>query len=109
KISKFCKEELQNKNNKTLHSSMRAFVLEVGNSEKVYQGIKKYYNKYQYFLEKQKRGFIVFPESFNKLDDDCCKDESVFTKYVEYIEKEDQLSKSYRELLSYIFDINIRL
>ncbi|MDR0288892.1 MAG: hypothetical protein LBH78_02480 [Rickettsiales bacterium] len=64
KISKFGKEELQNKDNQALKCSMRAFVLEVEKSEKVHSCIKKYYNEHKEFLEKQERSLNIFFEAF---------------------------------------------
>ncbi|XP_065556502.1 uncharacterized protein LOC136024893 isoform X1 [Artemia franciscana] len=41
--------------------------------------------------------------------DKCCKDQAILKEYNDYIQEKDLLSGSYRELLAYIFDINIRL
>ncbi|UXX39938.1 hypothetical protein [Wolbachia endosymbiont of Oryzaephilus surinamensis] len=40
---------------------------------------------------------------------ECCKDQAVLQKYDDYIQEKGLLSESYRELLAYIFDVNIRL
>ncbi|WP_264336629.1 DEAD/DEAH box helicase [Wolbachia endosymbiont (group B) of Chorthippus brunneus] len=161
KISKFCKEELQNRDNKTLKYSIRAFVLEVGKLEEEHTDVKKYYNEYKEFLEKQKRSLDIFFEAFkselsqsrhvevfglwvesikdkslrSKLEEkiqkdkflnalynrfnsqlkqeydwnECCKDQAVLREHDNYIQEKGLLSESYRELLAYIFDINIRL
>ncbi|AGJ99856.1 MULTISPECIES: DEAD/DEAH box helicase [unclassified Wolbachia] len=161
KISRFCKEELQNKDNKTLKYSIRAFVLEVGKLEEEHTDVKKYYNEYKEFLEKQERSLNIFFEAFeselsqprhaevfdlwiesikdkslrSKLEEkiqkddflkalynrfnnqlrqeynwkECCKDQAVLQKYDDYIQEKGPLSGSYRELLAYVFGINIRL
>ncbi|RVE46545.1 hypothetical protein evm_008836 [Chilo suppressalis] len=160
KISKFVKEELQNTKNNALKYSIRAFVLEVGNLEE-HKDVKKYYDEYKEFLEKQERGLNIFFEAFkselsqprhaeifdlwiksikdetllSKLEeniqednflkilyvrlnnryklkynwDKCCKDQAVLKDYNDYIKKKGPLTASYRELLAYVFDINIRL
>ncbi|WP_265022660.1 DEAD/DEAH box helicase [Wolbachia endosymbiont (group B) of Ischnura elegans] len=161
KISKFSKEELQNTENKALKYSIRAFVLEVGKLEEEHTDVKKYYNEYKEFLEKQKRSLDIFFEAFkselsqsrhvevfglwvesikdkslrSKLEEkiqkdkflnalynrfnsqlkqeydwnECCKDQAVLREHDNYIQEKGLLSESYRELLAYIFDINIRL
>jgi|GEM_PF-4548886 len=161
KISKFGKEELQNTENKALRYSIRAFVLEVGKLEEEHTDVKKYYNEYKEFLEKQERSLNIFFEAFKselsqprhaeifdlwiksvkdksliskleeKIQEDsflkvlydrfnnqleleydwnkCCKDQAILKEYNDYIQEKGPLSVSYRELLAYIFGINIRL
>ncbi|WP_265022444.1 DEAD/DEAH box helicase [Wolbachia endosymbiont (group B) of Ischnura elegans] len=161
KISKFSKEELQNTENKALKYSIRAFVLEVGKLEEEHTDVKKYYNEYKEFLEKQERNLNIFFEAFkselsqprhaeifdlwiksvkdksliskleekiqednflkvlydrfnNQLEleydwDKCCKDQAILKEYNDYIQEKGPLSGSYRELLAYVFGINIRL
>ncbi|WP_264685759.1 helicase-related protein [Wolbachia endosymbiont (group B) of Pandemis corylana] len=161
KISKFGKEELQNTENKALKYSIRAFVLEVGKLEEEHTDVKKYYNEYKEFLEKQERSLNIFFEAFkselsqprhaeifdlwiksvkdksliskleekiqednflkvlydrfnNQLEleydwDKCCKDQAILKEYNDYIQEKGPLSGSYRELLAYVFGINIRL
>lgn len=161
KISKFGKEELQNTENKALKYSIRAFVLEVGKLEEEHIDVKKYYNEYKEFLEKQEHSLNIFFEVFkselsqprhaevfdlwiksvkdkssiskleekiqednflkvlydrfnNQLEleydwDKCCKDQAILKEYNDYIQEKGPLSGSYRELLAYVFGINIRL
>lgn len=161
KISKFSKEELQNTENKALKYSIRAFVLEVGKLEEEHTDVKKYYNEYKEFLEKQERNLNIFFEAFkselsqprhaeifdlwiksvkdksliskleekiqednflkvlydrfnNQLEleydwDKCCKDQAILKEYNDYIQEKGPLSGSYRELLAYVFGINIIL
>ncbi|XP_076658485.1 uncharacterized protein LOC143362324 [Halictus rubicundus] len=125
KISKFCKEELQNTDNEALKFSIKTYVLEVGKSEETHTSVKKYYSEYREFSQKQEDDLNIEEEEYtSELEegiqkdnfpnvlynwDKCCKDQEILKEYNDYIRKEGPLSASYRELLAYIFGINIRL
>ncbi|WP_353273498.1 DEAD/DEAH box helicase [Wolbachia endosymbiont (group A) of Agelastica alni] len=107
KISKFGKEELQNTENKALKYSIRAFVLEVGKLEEEHTDVKKYYNEYKEFLEKQERSLNIFFEAFKRelsqprhaevfgLWIESIKDKSLRSKLEEKIQKDDFLKALY--------------
>ncbi|XP_076226110.1 uncharacterized protein LOC116426667 isoform X1 [Nomia melanderi] len=99
KISKFCEEELQNTNEtrEILTRSLETFIFEVGKSEEAHLCVKKYYDEYKEYLNEEKQSLNI-----------SC-DQDVLKEYYKYIQEKGSLSKSYRELLAYVFNINIRL